>query len=94
MSRHKSPSVRPGGNRGIALLLVVSVISLLTVVIVQFGRSMRTALVESSHYQDRELLEAAVQSGIDIGCAVLRSIGNAATLIRWSRRGLCSVKNR
>ncbi|MBE0582386.1 MAG: type II secretion system minor pseudopilin GspK [Desulfofustis sp.] len=72
MSRHKSPSVRPGGNRGIALLLVVSVISLLTVVIVQFGRSMRTALVESSHYQDRELLEAAVQSGIDIGCAVLR----------------------
>jgi general secretion pathway protein K len=63
----------PRSNRGIALLLVVSVISLLTVVIVQFGRSMRTALVESSQYQDRELLEAAVQSGIDIGAAVLRA---------------------
>jgi general secretion pathway protein K len=63
----------PRGNRGIALLLVVSVISLLTVVIVQFGRSMRTALVESSRYQDRAVLEAAVQSGIDIGCALLRA---------------------
>ncbi|MCB2218553.1 MAG: type II secretion system minor pseudopilin GspK [Desulfobulbaceae bacterium] len=63
----------PRSNRGIALLLVVSVISLLTVVIVQFGRSMRTALVESSHYQDRAVLAAAVQSGTDIGIAVLRA---------------------
>ncbi len=75
---------RLGNRRGMALLLVISVISLLTVVIVQFNRSMQSAMTSAGHYQYRERLEAAVQSGIDIGCAVLvadRRIDGQDTLI-------------
>ncbi len=65
--------LRPAGHRGMALLLVISVISLLMVVIMQFSRSMRLALVETVRYQERAVLEAAAQSGIAIGYAVLRA---------------------
>ena len=60
-------------NRGMALLLVISIISLLTVVIIQFSRSMQFSLVESSRYQERMVLESIAQSGLDIGAAVLRA---------------------
>jgi general secretion pathway protein K len=56
-----------------ALLLVISVISLLTVIIVQFNQSSSLALVAAVQHQERELLEAAVQSGVDIGCALLHA---------------------
>jgi general secretion pathway protein K len=66
--------VRPHlNNRGMALLLVISVISLLTVIILQFSRSMQFHLVESSRYQERIVLESIAQSGLDIGIAVLRA---------------------
>ena len=60
-------------ERGVALLLVVSVISLLTVVVLRFNRNMRGDLVHSHHYRDRAQLQMIVDSGIDLALAVLYS---------------------
>ena len=60
------------GNRGMALLLVVSMIALLSVVIISFSRSMQLAVAETSHFQQSVLMESMAQSGLDIGLAVLQ----------------------
>ena len=78
----------PNRQQGMALLLVISVISLLTVIIVQFNRSSSQALVAAVQHQERQLLEAVVQSGVDIGCAVLladRQDGQVDSLVEpWA----------
>lgn len=61
-----------GNKRGMALLLVVSVISLLVVVVLQFGQSMQLNLTASTRSQQRLVLESMAHSGIDIGIAALR----------------------
>ena len=66
VSRHKP------GDRGMALLLVVSVIALLSVVIINFSRSMQLAVEDASQVQDEVMLESLAQSGLDIGMAVLQ----------------------
>ena len=58
-------------NEGVALLLVVSVISLLTVIILQFNRSMSDGLQESWSFRNREQLRAFAESGVDLAIAVL-----------------------
>ncbi len=69
-NRHYSaPS---GGKRGMALLLVVSVIAILSVVIIGFSRSMQVALVDASRYRDKVILESMSHSGTDIGIALLQ----------------------
>lgn len=60
-------------HRGMALLLVLAVVSLLSVVIIQFNKSMRLSLTESVHYQDRQMLRSMTDSGIDIAVAVLHT---------------------
>ena len=75
-------------HRGMALLLVLAVVSLLSVVIIQFNKSMRLSLTESVHYQDREMLRSMSESGIDIAAAVLhtdRQLGEYDTLLEsWA----------
>ncbi len=61
------------GNRGVALLLVVSVVSLLTVIILQFNRNMRLNLEESWSFKDREQLYSIASSGTEIALAVLHA---------------------
>ena len=61
------------GNRGVALLLVVSVVSLLTVIILQFNRNMRLNLEESWSFKDREQLSWVASSGIEMALAVLHA---------------------
>lgn len=63
----------PPGNRGVALLLVVSVVSLLTVIILQFNRNMRLNLEESWSFKDREQLYSIASSGIEMALAVLHA---------------------
>ena len=65
----------PPGNRGVALLLVVSVVSLLTVIILQFNRNMRLNLEESWSFKDRQQLSAIASSGIELALAVLHADG-------------------
>lgn len=69
------PRVGPAnlGNSGMALLLVVTVIALLSVVVIGFSRSMQFALDDAEHFQDEITLETMAHSGIDIGLAVLQS---------------------
>lgn len=61
------------GEKGVALLLVVSVISLLTVIILQFNRNMRFNLDNAWSFKDREQLRVIAQSGIDLGIAALHT---------------------
>lgn len=55
-----------------ALLLVVSMIAILSVVIIRFGRSMQLAVTDAYRYQNRVVLESTAHSGIDIGMALLQ----------------------
>ena len=59
------------GERGMALLLVVTVIALLSVVIIGFGRSMQLALDDAAYFQDDLTLETMAHSGMDIAMALL-----------------------
>jgi len=58
-------------DRGVALLIVVSVVSLLTVIVLQFNRNMRFNLEEAWSFKDREQLFSVAESGIDLAMAVL-----------------------
>jgi len=60
------------GNRGMALLLVVSMIAMLSVVIIRFSQSMQLAVTETFLFQQSVLMESMAQSGLDIGLAVLQ----------------------
>jgi len=63
---------RPGES-GMALLLVVSVISLLTVIILQFNRSMSNNLSTAWQFKDREQLYGLADSGTALGLAALHT---------------------
>lgn len=58
-------------NRGIALLLAVTVISLLVAVTVQFGKDMRQELVSSANILSSAKMSAIIKSGHNIAEAVL-----------------------
>jgi general secretion pathway protein K len=68
-----SDKVGPSGEKGVALLLVVSVVSLLTVIILQFNKNMRFNLEEAWSFKDREQLNTIAESGIDLAIAVLHT---------------------
>ena len=61
------------GEKGVALLLVVSVVSLLTVIILQFNKNMRFNLDEAWSFREREQLSSIAESGIDLAIAVLHT---------------------
>ncbi len=58
-------------DRGVALLLVVTIIALLTVVVLEFNRRVRYDLVDNYRFRERTQLLAMADSGIDLGLAVL-----------------------
>lgn len=78
-------------NHGMALLLVISVISLLVVVVLQFGRAMQLNLTDSTRSQQQILLESMARSGLEIGYAMLRAdltlSGHDTLLDNWSLVG-------
>lgn len=61
----------PQSDKGMALLLTIMVVSLLIVVTVQFGRSMRRDLVSSANLRDNGLLEAVAHSGENMAMEIL-----------------------
>ena len=58
-------------ERGMALLLVVAVIALLSVTLLAFNDRTESAMERAFYFQDRLQLQAMTASGIDIGMAVL-----------------------
>ncbi|HKJ64426.1 MAG TPA: type II secretion system minor pseudopilin GspK [Desulfopila sp.] len=65
----------PTNNRGVALLLAVTVVSLLVAVTVQFNRDMRHELTSSANLLASSRLSAMVKSGYNLGVAVLELDG-------------------
>jgi general secretion pathway protein K len=58
-------------EKGIALLITIMIVSLLIVMTVQFGRSMRRELVASINVKDSGLIEALTRSGVNIAMETL-----------------------
>lgn len=58
-------------QRGMALVLVVAIISVLSAVVIRFNSTTRSSMEEVYGYQDDTVLAAMVESGIEIGCAIL-----------------------
>lgn len=59
-------------NNGVALLLVVSIISLLVAVTVQFNRDMRFQLVSSANVLSSAQMNTMVKSGVNLAQATLK----------------------
>lgn len=76
-------------ERGMALLLVVATISVLSVVVISFSHRTRSSLARAFYYQDGAMLQAMAESGVDIGISVLYddrlSSGYDALIEPWSR---------
>lgn len=66
---------RPTDERGMALLLVLAVIALLSVALLAFNERTESAMERAFYVQDRVQLQAMAESGIDIGLAVLHLDG-------------------
>ncbi len=62
-------------NNGVALLLAVTVISLLIALTVQFSKDMRQELIGSANYLAASKLGTMVKSGYNIGAALLQVDG-------------------
>lgn len=77
------------GDRGMALLLVVAVIAVLSVVVIGFNDRTRSFMMQANIYQDGTRLEAMAASGIEIGLAVLHDDGSVdghdSLLEPWAR---------
>jgi general secretion pathway protein K len=65
----------PQGEKGMALLITIMIVTLLIVVVVQFGRSMRRELVSSANLRDNGLLEAMADSGVNVAMEILARDG-------------------
>jgi len=66
-------------NRGVALLIAVTVISLLVAVTLQFSKDMRQELVGSANMLSASKMNAMVKSGYNLGEAVLLQDGKDNT---------------
>ncbi len=62
-------------ERGMALLITVMVVSLLTAITAHFGLSVRHEITASTHARDRSRLQAVARSGIHWGMAALKKDG-------------------
>lgn len=81
-------SERPPGDHGMALLLVIAVIAVLSAVVIGFSDRTRTSIEQAYLYQDGVRLQAMVESGIDIALSFLqddRLAGESDSLLEaWS----------
>ena len=59
------------GNKGMALIITLMVVALLTVAVVELNRRIRTTVGSAALFRDRIILSQMVSSGINIGQAVL-----------------------
>jgi general secretion pathway protein K len=58
-------------NKGVALILTITLIGLMVVMILEFGKSIRTSLYETTNFSDGIRLEAIAKSGFNCALAVL-----------------------
>jgi general secretion pathway protein K len=58
-------------DKGIALILTITIIGLIVLLSLQFSRSMRTGLYETANFDDTIRLETVAKSGFNCGLAAL-----------------------
>ena len=79
----------PIGNSGMALLLAVGVISVLSALVIRFGTATEAAMTRAFRFQDDTLLQAMAESGVAIGCRLLfadKAEGDSDSLLdTWAR---------
>lgn len=82
-------------NRGVALLLAVTVVSLLVAVTVKFSKDMRQELFGSANYLAASRLSAMVRSGYTISAALLQLDGGENTFDsqhdNWAKLGVSNL---
>ena len=71
----RSSSYSTSDQRGMALLIVVSVISVLSIVVIRFNKTTQSSMERGFYYQDDVVLVSMVQSGMDIGGMILDTDG-------------------
>lgn len=81
----RSPAV---GKSGMALMIVLAVIAVLSIAVIGFGRRTESVMEQARYFQDQASLRAMGMSGIEIGFAVLyqdRLLGDYDSLLEgWS----------
>lgn len=60
-------------DAGMALLLVVALIAVLSVAVLGFNDRTQSSMERAYYFQDKVRLQAMAESGIDIGCSMLHS---------------------
>lgn len=60
-------------QRGMALLLVVAMVSVLSAVVIRFNRTTRASMDQVQHYTSDTFLSAMAESGVEVGLTVLDS---------------------
>ena len=60
-----------GNNRGVALLVVLAIMTVLITAALELNRNARLALFSSAAKRDKEILSSMALSGINIACAIL-----------------------
>ncbi len=77
------------GESGMALLLVVAVITVLSVVVIGFNDRARSFMIQAASFQDGTRLEAMAVSGVEIGLWLLHddrsANGHDSLLEAWAR---------
>jgi general secretion pathway protein K len=66
-----------GGQQGLALLLVLSMITLLVAAVVSFNQAMSSGYAETNIYKNQSIMRAMTESGMDIAMAVLHTDGTS-----------------
>ena len=78
-----------GDQGGMALLLVLGIIAVLSITVISFNDRTQSAMEQAYYVQDRVQLQSMAESGIDIGLAVLhddQEKGGVDSLIEgWSK---------
>lgn len=76
-------------KRGMALLIVLAVVAVLSIAVIGFGRRTHSAMEVAHYFQDQVSLRAMGESGIDLGLSVLhrdRLLGEHDSLLEsWNK---------
>jgi general secretion pathway protein K len=82
-------AIIPKNDKGIALILTITLIGLIVVMILQFSKSIRTSLYETTNFSDGIRLEEIAKSGFNCALAVLYEDNNSVDTLQddWATLG-------
>lgn len=63
--------MKPANNRGIALLITLSVVTILVAVTIELNRRMRNSITDAAVTRDRIIMTHMIDSAVNMACAIL-----------------------